>query len=69
MYDTCYLVFSEFGIERMTKGRGQVKAGEVAIKVGINLPEGAFDEPEADAVIQVPHNALIGPDAHVELAG
>lgn len=65
MFDTCYLVISEYGIERMTKRRGQVKAGEVAVKIGINLPEGAFEEPEPDAVINVPERALIGPNVTV----
>lgn len=68
-FDTCYLVVSEYGIERMTKRRGQIKAGEVGIKVAIRMPEGAFDEPEPDATIQVPARALIGPDVTVELAG
>lgn len=68
MFDSCYIVLSEYGIERMTKRRGQVKAGEVAVKIAINLPEGTFDEPEPDAVINVPKSALQGPDVTVEVA-
>ena len=67
-FDTCYLVLNEYGIERMTKRRGTVKAGEVAVKIAISLPEGAFDEPEATAIIRVPGSALIGPDVDVEVS-
>lgn len=68
-FDSCYIVLSEYGIERMTKRRGQVKAGEIAVKVAICLPEGTFDEPDPDAVINVPKEALRGPSVTVDLAG
>lgn len=68
MKDACYLVLSEYGIERMTKRQGSLKRGEVAVRVSVSIADRCFAEPAIAAHIDVPAAAVIHPqvDVHVE---
>lgn len=65
MKDTCYLVLSEYGIERMTKRQGSLKRGEVAVRVSVAIADKAFAEPMVSASITVPEHAIIRPSVEV----
>lgn len=45
MIQTIYLYADEWGINRMSKNLGQVKRGEIPIKLEIEVSETAFREP------------------------
>ena len=66
MKDTCYLVLSEYGIERMTKRQGMLKRGEVSVRVSDNIADKHFAEPNVTAHIEVPDMAVIHPQVVVE---
>ncbi|MGE9115766.1 hypothetical protein, partial [Escherichia coli] len=63
--DTCYIVMSEYGIQRMTKRPGGLKRGEVAVRVSFLVPEACFAEPDVAATIDVPETAVIKPRVEV----
>jgi len=66
LYDDCYIVMSEYGIQRMTKRQGQLKRGEIGIKVRISVPESCFAEPDVSVVVNVPESAIVHPKVEVE---
>lgn len=45
MTETIYLYADKWGINRMTKNLGQVKRGEIPIKLELEVSEQAFREP------------------------
>lgn len=45
MIETIYLYADQWGINRMTKNLGQVKRGEIPIKLELEVEETAFREP------------------------
>lgn len=45
MVETIYLYADKWGINRMTKNLGQVKRGEIPIKLELEVAEDAFREP------------------------
>lgn len=65
--DTCYLVMSEYCIQRMTKRQGGLKRGEVAVRVSLVVPESCFAEPDVSATIDVPESAVIRPRVEVRV--
>lgn len=65
--DTCYLVMSAYGIVRMTKRKGSLRRGEIAVKVRLSVPEKCFDDPDVMVDIVVPESAAILPDVTVEV--
>ena len=67
MKDTCYIVMSEYGIERMTKRAAALKRGEIAVRVKLDVPDRCFAEPAIDASISVPESAIIRPDVNVSV--
>ena len=67
MKDTCYIVMSEYGIERMTKRQGHLKRGEVAVRVSIAIADKAFVEPAIAASITIPDSAIIVPKVDVNV--
>ncbi len=67
MKDTCYIVLSEFGIERMTKRQGSLKRGEVAVRLSVTISDKAFAEPAVSVAVQIPDNAIIHPIVNVEV--
>lgn len=67
MKDTCFLVLSEYGIERMTKRQGGLKRGEVSVKVSVAIADKCFAEPAVSAVIEIPENAVVHPRVAVEV--
>lgn len=67
MQDTCYIVMSEYGIERMTKRQGHLKRGEVAVRVSVAIADRAFIEPAIAAHITIPESAIIVPAVTVEV--
>lgn len=66
MEDLCYLVLSEYGIERMTKRQGTLKRGEVSVRVSVSIHDKHFAEPTVSARIDVPDSAVIQPQVTVE---
>lgn len=65
IYDDCFIVMSAYGIERMTKRKGTLKRGEIAIRVRVTVPESCFAEPDVAATIEVPESAVIKPSVEV----
>lgn len=65
--DDCFLVMSEYGIQRMTKRKAGLKRGEIAVRVRLVVPERCFDEPDVSAEIVVPESAIIQPEVKVEV--
>lgn len=67
MKDSCYLVLSEYGIERMTKRPGTLKRGEVAVRVSVAIADSCFEQPAVSAHIDIPESAVIHPKVAVEV--
>lgn len=65
LQDTCFIVMSQYGIQRMTKRQGSLQRGEIAVKVKLVVPESAFAEPDVSATITVPESAIIRPKVEV----
>ena len=65
MKDSCYIVLSEYGIERMTKRQASLKRGEVAVRISLTVSDKAFAEPAITAQITIPDTAIIRPDVDV----
>jgi hypothetical protein len=65
--DSCYLVLSEYGIERMTKRPGTLKRGEVAVRVSVGIADSCFEQPAVSAHIDIPESAVIHPKVAVEV--
>lgn len=61
MKDTCFIVLSESGIERMTRRQGSLKRGEVAVKVAVSIADACFNSPAVSASIEIPESAVIRP--------
>lgn len=61
MKDTCYLVLSEYGIERMTKRQGSLKRGEVGVRISVAVNDKVFTQPALAAHIDIPEQAVIQP--------
>ena len=60
--DTCTIVVTERGIERMTKRPGQLKPSERAVRVNVAFPASWFTQPEITANIVVPEQAIETPN-------
>lgn len=69
IYDDCFIVMSECGIQRMTKRAGKLNRGEVAVRIRLHVPESCFTEPAITADVHVPESAVIHPTAEVEVHG
>ncbi|GLT03062.1 hypothetical protein GCM10007897_45050 [Sphingobium jiangsuense] len=67
IHDDCYIVMSQYGIQRMTKRPGKLARGEVSVRVRLTLPESVFDEPAFSAHVSVPESAVIKREADVEV--
>ncbi len=67
IYDDCHIVMSKFGIERMTKRPGNLKRGEIAVRVRLHVPASAFTDPDVSAEIDVPESAIIQPRVEVSV--
>jgi len=65
LQDTCFIVMSQYGIQRMTKRQGSLQRGEIAVRVKLVVPETAFAEPDVSATITVPTSAIIKPAVQV----
>jgi hypothetical protein len=65
IHDDCHIVMSKFGIERMTKRPGNLKRGEIAVRVRLRVPASAFTDPDVSAEIDVPESAIIHPRVEV----
>lgn len=68
MRDDCFIVLSEYGIERMTKRQGSLKRGEVSVRVSVTINDSAFVDPPISASIVIPDNAIIHPRVDVQVA-
>lgn len=66
-YDDCYIVMSEYGIQRMTKRPGKLARGERAVRIRLVMPVAAFAQPDISATINVPESAIIAPEVAVEV--
>lgn len=64
-FDECFIVLSQYGIQRMTKRPGKLARGEIAIRVRLVVPKAAFEEPPISAEIVVPESAVIRPRVSV----
>lgn len=67
MKDSCHLVLSESGIERMTKKKPSLRRNEVAVKVTLSIADSAFSEPAITANITIPESAVIHPEITVDV--
>ena len=66
IYDDCYVVMSQYGVERMTKKKGSLKRGEISVRIRIRVPSHVFDEPTVSAEINVPESCINRPDVVLE---
>ena len=69
MKSTVYLVCDERGVSRLVKKRVPVlHGGEVAIKLTVEIPSGAFRPTLADALLKVDEDHIVkGPPVDVTL--
>lgn len=65
--DDCYIVFSAYGVERMTKKRGSLKVGEISVRVRLSVPTKCLSLPTVSAVITVPESAINQPQVAVDV--
>jgi hypothetical protein len=61
MRDSCFIVLSKYGIERMTKRCGSLKRGEVSVKVWLTIGVKHFEDPAIVADIAIADSAVIYP--------
>lgn len=67
LYDDCYIVMSQYGIQRMTKRPGKLGRGEVSVRVRLTIPTKVFEEPMFSAMVTVPESVVLRPGASVEV--
>lgn len=65
--DDCFIIMSAYGIERMTKRKGMLKRGEIAVRIRLVVPARCFEQPDVSATIKVPESAVLQPEVAVEL--
>lgn len=53
MKEVIYLYADSWGINRMTKNLGQVKRGEIPVKLTIDISETAFREPIIEKHVEI----------------
>lgn len=66
IYDDCFIIMSEYGIQRMTKRPGKLARGEIAVRIRLHVPADCFDQPAISADIDVPESAIIKPQVEVQ---
>lgn len=62
----CYLIFSKDGISEMRRTRPNLRAGEFAVKIRLQVPPETFSVDLPEAVIDVPAPAIVHPVVTVE---
>ncbi len=67
VYDDCWLVMSEYGIQRMTKRSGKLNKGERSVRIRLVMPKSAFVEPDISATVTVPDGAIFLPPVSVDV--
>lgn len=65
----CFLIFTQSGIDRMTKTLpARLGAGQFAIRVELNVPDRFFAQPIPSVQLEIPESATLGPPVTVDLA-
>lgn len=54
MKDTCFIVVSKKGVQKMYKTQPPLKPNELKLKLNITLPDHLFQEPTIETKIEVP---------------
>lgn len=68
MKDTCYLVVSEDGVQKMNKSRKpDLKSGQRGFLVEIEVPDRFFDQAFPKVQISVDESQIMEPDADVQV--
>lgn len=67
MKTSFYIAVNARGAARYTKGKPGMRAGEVAVRITLDIPDEAFRMPFVDANIEVPEGYVIKPDIMVWL--
>jgi len=68
MKDSCYLVFSDSGISRMSKRRPPLKAGDYAVLIKIDVPDEVFAASIPEATLKIPKENVVRPPIEMEVA-
>lgn len=64
MRDICYLVLSQYGVERVNKKhKPALKSGEVAVRLVVTVPDSVFANPFATVRVEVPAEHVVQAEA------
>lgn len=66
MKDVAYIVMGQEGVRRLTKRWPSLSRDEIAVKVTISAPDGAFRSPVLAATMDVKDQHVIQPSVTVE---
>jgi hypothetical protein len=68
MKDEGYIVFTKNGLDRLVKGLPKkLSAGEYAVRILLDVPDGLFTPPIPTATLTVPASAALAPPVTVDL--
>jgi hypothetical protein len=67
MKDTCYLVLNSAGVQTLRKTRPNLSAGQVAVRLVVEVDDSYFRRAIPTAELVIPDNFLIEPEITVEL--
>lgn len=67
MRDTIYLILEKTGAVGIRKGRPNLNAGQVAVRLQITISDGFFDRFIPDVSIDIPDGAVLKPQVAIEL--
>lgn len=67
MRTTIYLIINQVGTVAMRKNVPQLRRGEVAVKVKIEIPDTFFRQPIPEVNLSVPESLIIKPDVSVTI--
>ncbi len=65
MKTTCYLIISENGSVEVRKRRPDMSAGQVAVKLRLDISDRFFDRFIPNVEMSIPDEAVIEPDIQV----
>lgn len=66
MRTTIYVIFTKSGGVTMRKSQPNIKRGEVAVKLKINVPDKFFTQPVPEVDVVIPEPAVMMPEVTVE---
>lgn len=67
MKDACYLTLNRNGIKKMTKSEPSLDAGEIAVKVHVEVDARHFRAPHAEARLTIGEQQILFPEVDVSI--